>query len=67
MTPLRRRMSEEMKLRNFAPGTQEVYISAVAQFAAQFGKSPELLGKEEVRQYLVHLVERRKVCWSSAD
>lgn len=65
MTPLRRRMSEEMKLRNFAPGTQEVYISAVAQFAAHFGKSPELLGKEEVRQYLIHLVEHRRVCWST--
>lgn len=65
MTPLRRRMVEEMKLRNFAPGTQEAYVSAVSQFAAHFGKSPAELHKEQVREYLVHLIDERKVSWST--
>ena len=64
MTPLRRRMIEEMKLRNFAPGTQEAYLCAVSQFAAYFGKSPADLRKEHVRKYLVYLVDERKVSWS---
>ncbi len=65
MTPLRCRMLEEMKLRNYAPGTQEAYVGAVAQFALYFGKSPAQLGKHEVRKYLVYLVEQRKVSWST--
>ncbi len=65
MTPLRRRMLEEMKLRNFAPGTQNAYVGAAAQFATYFGKSPEQLGKSEVREYLLYLVQQRKVSWST--
>jgi len=51
MTPLRKRMIEEMKLRNFAPKTIECYVENVAKFALHFGKSPELLGEEQVRKY----------------
>jgi integrase/recombinase XerD len=65
MTPLRKRMVEEMKLRNFAPKTIELYVDNVAKFAKHFGKSPELLGEEQVRQYLVHLVEERKLAWGT--
>src|ERR1035437_5504462 len=65
MTPLRKRMIEEMKLRNFAPNTIECYVKSVAQFAKHFGRSPELLGEEHVRQYLVHLVEERKLAWGT--
>ena len=44
MTPLRQRMIEDMKLRNFAPRTIQVYVERVAAFAKHFGKSPERLG-----------------------
>jgi integrase/recombinase XerD len=64
MTPLRRRMIEEMKLRNLATRTIEVYVSRVAHFARYFGRSPEVLGREEVRSYLLHLVQEKKVSWS---
>ena len=56
MTPLRRRMIEDMELRNLAPKTVEVYVQRVAAFARHFGRSPEALGPDEVRSYLVHLV-----------
>jgi site-specific recombinase XerD len=58
-------MIEDMKLRNLAPKTIEVYVSRVASFARYFGRSPEALGREEVRSYLLHLVHEKHVCWSS--
>lgn len=56
ITPLRQRMLEDMAIRRLAPGTQAFYVSAVAKFARHFGKSPDLLGYEEVRAYQLHLV-----------
>jgi integrase/recombinase XerD len=64
MTPLRKRMLEDMRLRNLSVRTQKTYIEQVAKFAKYFNKSPEELGPEEIRTYLVHLVEERKVSWS---
>ncbi|HMB07183.1 MAG TPA: site-specific integrase, partial [Isosphaeraceae bacterium] len=64
MTPLRQRMIEDLKLRNLASRTIEVYVQRVAAFARHFGKSPEHLGPPEVRSYLVHLVQEKHVSWS---
>jgi len=64
MTRLRKRMIEDMQMRNFSPCTQEVYVRAVAKFAAFFGLPPERLGPGEVRVYLLHLVQERRVSWS---
>jgi hypothetical protein len=36
----------------------------VAGFARHFGRSPAALGREEVRSYLLHLVQEKKVSWS---
>ncbi len=64
MTPLRQRMVEDMKVRNFSPKTQTAYVAQVARFAKYFGKSPELLGPEEIRAYLIHLINHKHVSWS---
>src|SRR4030095_14433014 len=64
MTPLRRRMIEDMRVRNFAPGTQSTYVRHVARFAQHFRKSPEFLGLEELRAYQVYLVQEKQVSWS---
>lgn len=58
MTPLRLRMIEEMMLAGLAPTTQAVYIQAVRQLAAHYGRSPDRLSEEEVRAYLVGLRKR---------
>lgn len=64
MTPLRRRMIEDLTLRNRAPGTIRVYVECVAAFARHFHASPEHLGPDHVRSYLLHLVQERQVSWS---
>ena len=56
MSPLRRRMIEDMTVRNLSPATQRSYVHAVAKFGRFFGRSPERLGLEEVRAFQVHLV-----------
>lgn len=63
MTPLRQRMLEDMRVRNFSENTQHSYIYRVAKFAQHFGKSPELLGPEDVRTFQVYLKEQKNVSW----
>src|SRR4051812_49837189 len=55
MNPLRRRMIEDMQVRNLSPVTQRCYVHAVAKFAQHFNQSPDRLGLEEVRAYQIHL------------
>ena len=46
VSPLRQRMIEDMRVRNFAPNTQETYLHQVSLFARHFGKSPDQLGPQ---------------------
>ncbi|HLJ95410.1 MAG TPA: site-specific integrase [Gemmataceae bacterium] len=64
MTPLRKRLIQDMQLRNLAPETIRGYVYYVARFAKYFGRSPEQLTPEHARQYQLHLLER-KVSWST--
>jgi integrase/recombinase XerD len=64
MTELRRRMIEELRLRNYSPNTITVYIRCVAQFAQHFRLSPDGLGPEHIRQYQLFLVQRKRVSWA---
>jgi integrase/recombinase XerD len=59
MTPLRQRMLEDMRLRNFAFGTQRSYIDHIAGFAQHYGASPERLGLDEIRNYQLYLIEQK--------
>jgi integrase/recombinase XerD len=56
MSPLRRRMIEDMTVRNLSPATQRSYVYAVAKFSRHFGRSPDRLRLEDVRAFQVHLV-----------
>jgi integrase/recombinase XerD len=58
ISPLRRRMIEDMTVRNLSPATQRSYISAVAKFSRFFGRSPDRLDLEDVRAFQVHLVAK---------
>ena len=59
MTPLRRVMIEEMKIRNYSEATQKHYVCYVADFAKYSGKSPDYLGPDEIRAYQLYLIEER--------
>jgi integrase/recombinase XerD len=65
MTPLRQRMSEDMQVRNLAPHTQRSYLQQVSQFARHFGKSPELLGPDDIGAYQLHLTRDKRLAASS--
>jgi integrase/recombinase XerD len=61
MTQLRKRMIEEMQIRNLAPGTQTAYLLQVALFARHFGKPPDVLGWEQIRAYQLYLTQEKKL------
>ncbi|HVT95703.1 MAG TPA: site-specific integrase [Bryobacteraceae bacterium] len=63
MTGLRRRMIEDMRVRNYSPRTVEAYVAAVAKLAKHFRRSPDQLGAEEVRAFQVQLLAQ-KTSWS---
>jgi integrase len=55
MSPLRRRMIEDMTIRKFAPKTQHDYVQRVKNFTAFLGRSPDTATFEDVRRYQLHL------------
>src|SRR5262249_59156164 len=66
MTPLRQRFVDDLRRRNYSPRTIESYVAHVARFATHVGRSPDLLGPEEIRAFQLHLRER-KVSWSQVN
>ncbi len=63
MTPMRKRMNEDMPLRNYSASTVNTYTYHLSCFAKHFDKSLEHLGPEEIRQYQVYLVNEKKASW----
>jgi integrase/recombinase XerD len=65
MTPLRRRMIEDMQIRNLAPRTQVCYVEQVDRLARHFRNSPELLGPAEIRAWQIYLARDKRLAASS--
>jgi integrase/recombinase XerD len=65
MTHLRQRMIEDMQLRGLAEGTQHAYVRAVRQLTKHYGKSPDHISQEEVRQYFLYLRNDRQLSSST--
>ena len=66
MSPLRRRMIEDMTVRNLSPATQRSYIHAVSKFSRYFGRSPDRLGLEDVRAFQVYLASNG-ISWAALN
>jgi integrase/recombinase XerD len=62
MTPLRQRMLEELCRHNYAPRTQQSYVSQIAKLARHFGTSPDQLSREQVQAYQ-DLITETRVSW----
>ena len=63
----RERMSEDMRLRDFRPRTQEGYLLAARQFVEWTRCEPEALAEEHVRRYFLHLREEKKLAPSTIN
>ena len=55
MSPLRRRMIEDMTIRKFAQKTQHDYVQRVKDFAKYLKRSPDTAKAEDVRGFQLHL------------
>ncbi len=66
VSPLRRRMIDDMTLRNLSPATQRSDLHAVARFSRYFGRSPDRLDIEDVRAFQVYPVSR-EISWPALN
>jgi site-specific recombinase XerD len=60
-------MVQVMELRGFAPGTRSGYVKAVVGLVRHTGRSPDRIGREEVQEYLLHLMQDRGLSWSTVN
>ena len=56
MTLLKQRMREDLRIRNYAPTTEECYVRSVVDFAKHFDRSPDQLEPEEIRRWQLQLL-----------
>jgi len=61
MGQLRDKMRDDLKLRRYRPGTIDQYLRCAGHFAAYHRRPPSEMGEPEVRQFLMHLVDEKKV------
>lgn len=61
MGQLRDRMETDLKLAGYSPSTRKIYLLYARLFAKHHMRSPAKMGEEEIRQYLLHMVEKRKI------
>ena len=65
LTPLTRRMAEDMLVRNLSPRTIDSYTYHIDKFTRHAGQPAERLGPEQIRQYQLYLIRDKKVGWST--
>ena len=67
MTPLRQRFIQDLQCRNRSPRTIQSYVQHLTQLAAHFNISPDQLSPDQIYQYLLHLVQNKRVAWSTSN
>ena len=67
MGALRTRMENDLIVRGMAARTREAYVGAVARLAQFYRRSPEQLTDRDVQAYLLHLIQERKLSWSTCN
>lgn len=61
MGKLRDKMEGDLKLRGLSDNTRISYLRCAEGFVRHYMKSPTEMGRTQIRDYLLHLVEKRKV------
>jgi site-specific recombinase XerD len=61
MTKLREQYKRDLQIKGFSPKTQQAYLRHVVAFSQHFGKSPDLLGVEEIKDYLHYIIVEKKL------
>jgi integrase/recombinase XerD len=57
ISPLRRRMIEDMTIRKLAPKTQQGYVRTIKDFTVFLGRSPDSASLEDIRRFQLHLAQ----------
>ena len=67
MGKLHDRMKEDLLLKAYSPHTQSAYLRCARHFASHYMRSPEEMGEQEIRGFLLHLVRDRKASPATLD
>ncbi len=67
MGALRKQMDGDLVVRGMSVRTREAYLGAVAGLAKYYGRRPDRISAQEVQNYLLHLIEERRLAWSSCN
>jgi hypothetical protein len=59
VTRLRKRRLEELQRLDYSQSTARIYLHVISDFARHFGRSPDTLGPEHIRQYQLHLFHKK--------
>ena len=61
MGQLRDRMEADLRLAGYSPSTRKIYLGYAKLFAKYHMRSPAEMGEDQIRQYLLHMVEEKKI------
>ena len=65
MGKLRERMVQDLRLTGYSPVTARIYLHWTKSFARHFMRSPTEMGEEQIRSYLLYLLDERKLSHQS--
>jgi site-specific recombinase XerD len=66
-TPLRQRTIDTLKLGHYCERTITTYIDWLIRLGEHYHRSPAELDNEQVQAFLLHLIEERKLAWSTVN
>ena len=67
ITPLRQRTIDTLTLGHYSERTITTYIDWLIRLGEHYHRSPADLGNEQVQAFLLHLIEERKLAWSTVN
>ncbi len=66
-TPLRKRTIDTLKIGHYSERTITTYIDWLIRLARHYHRSPDQLTDEQVQDFLLYLIEERKLAWSTVN